>query len=161
MPLPTPAFSQPKRFFSSRTYQFSASDQLASQCLESDSQFTDAGWVYNFGTQWDFSETHGLRFFQYGKPGHWVAVPGVPLPNFVAAPVKFTTESEIDTVAHTVTRVAITVNGTRYPVGLVLPAFNTGSTNRKYTAAIQLDSKGGNPPVGYGVFVADFEERYL
>lgn len=159
MPLPVPSYV-PKTFVSSRTYHFTSSDQAASQCLESDSQFTDAGWVYNFGTQWDFTETHGLRFFQYGNPGHWVVVPGVPLPNFVAAPVTFITESEIDTVAHTVTRIAITVDGVRYPVNMVFPAFFSGSTHRKYTAAVQLDTKGLNPPVGYGLFVVDFGESY-
>lgn len=156
MDLPTPA-TPPNLFYSTRTYQCTAAEFAALICPESDSQFIWAGWIYNMGTQ---SNAAGWRFYQYGAPGHWNLIePVIPVPDFVSAPMKFETLSTIDTVAHTVTRVAIRVNGGPWiPVNMVMQAYNTGGTTNKYTCAIQVDPKSTTPT---GMSVLDAEERYL
>lgn len=161
--LPTPT-SEPSLFYSSRTYQCTAAEAKALTCPESDIQYIGAGWVYNFGTQ---LYPTGFRFYQYGAPGNWVLIePVIPVPDFVTAPVKFETISSIDTVAHTVTRIAIRINGGPWQlVNMVLPAYNTGNAAlNKYTCAIQLDTLGaaaGTLPPPTGMSVIDVEERYL
>lgn len=163
MPLPIPPDSA-YLFYSSRTYQCTAAEKAALGMPESDSQRILAGWVYNFGTQ---LHPTGFRFYQYGAPGHWVLIePVIPVPDFVTAPVKFETISSIDTVAHTVTRIAIRINGGPWQlVNMVLPAYNTGNAAlNKYTCAIQLDTLGaaaGTLPPPTGMSVIDVEERYL
>lgn len=161
--LPTPT-SEPGLFYSSRTYQCTAAEAKALTCPESDSQYIGAGWVYNFGTQ---LHPTGFRFYQYGAPGHWVLIePVIPVPDFVTVPVKFETISSIDTVAHTVTRIAIRINGGPWiAVNMVMQAYNTGNAAlNKYTCAVQLDTLGaaaGTLPPSTGMSVIDVEERYL
>lgn len=163
MPLPVPPDSA-YLFYSSRTYQCTAAEKAALGMPESDSQRILAGWVYNFGTQ---GNPAGFRFYQYGAPGHWVLIePVIPVPDFVTAPVKFETISSIDTVAHTVTRIAVRINGGPWiAVNMVMQAYNTGnSALNKYTCAVQLDSLGaaaGTLPPPTGMSVIDVEERYL
>lgn len=155
MGLTTPAVP-PILFYSSRTYQCTAAEFAALICPEADSQITWAGWVYNFGIQ---GNPAGWRFYKYGNPGDWVLIePVIPVPDFVSAPMKFDTMSTIDTVAHTVTRLAIRINnGPWIPVNMTLPAYNSGGGN-KYTCAVQLDPKGTTPT---GMTVIDAEERCL
>lgn len=156
--LPVP-HAAPKYFYSSRSYQFlSGTDRVASQALESDSQLVWDGWQYNFGTQMDFVGGAGWRFFDPNAQAWFSLRTPVPVPDLVSKPVVFTTESMIDTVAHTITRVAITVNGVRYPVGAEVPARSVSQGN-KYSAAIQMDATAA--ATFYRVQVAEFEERYL
>lgn len=156
MPLPTPS-APPSLFYSSRTYQCTAAEFAALICPESDSQIKWAGWIYNMGTQ---ANQAGWRVFRYGNPGDWVLVPNIsPMVDFVSAAVKFETLSSIDTVAHTVSRLAIRINsGPWIPVNMTLPAYNTGGTGNKYTCAVQLDPKSTVPT---GMSILDVEERYL
>lgn len=161
MPLPTPT-DEPKYFYSSSTYQCTAAEAATLQCPERDSQIIWKGWVYNFGIQLNKS---GWRFYQY-SPSAWVPSPVLPMVGFVNSPVKFEVVSTIDTVAHTVTRLAIRINGGAWlPIGLTFAAFNTGTpTLNKLTVAIQADTIGaaaGAFPPSTGFSVLDLEERYL
>lgn len=130
--------------------------QHAPQAIEFECQQQLGGWFYNFAWQADYSEGQ-WRTFDYGAQ-QWDAtsVPFSPL-----TPGKWHRilgEFHDDIAHHTITHDALTIDGTRYPVGVAHNAAHTGDPTDKFTNAFQLDTNAAGTP--FGVFVDGMKVTY-
>jgi hypothetical protein len=146
--------------FSNLSYEFDiyvpAGSENAPQAIEFECQQVLDGWVYNFAWQAVYP-SHVWRTFDYGannwesssvafngfSPGAW---------HHVMA------EYHNDATAHTVIHDALTVDGTRYAVGITHSAFHSGAANNQFTNAIQLDSN--LVPAPYSIYVDAMKITY-
>lgn len=141
-----------------RTFSLTAADRAVINCIEWQQQFTSKGKTYNCAWQWNFGAKM-FRYFDYGSKT-WKQVPGVPWIDLGATPITVITEHQLDAVHATEEHLAISINGTRYAVGIIQPATDTPTSADKYTVSLcQLDSDGKGDP--FGINIHDAAAFYL
>ncbi len=143
----------------SLTYEFEpyvpAGASTAAQAIEFECQQQLGGWIYNFAWQANYVEG-AWKIFNYGA-ATWDST-GVPFPKFAPGTWHhIVAEFHNDTAAHTVTHDALTIDGTRYAVGVKHNAFSAG-VNDKITNAFQLDTNSAAQ--AYGVYVDSMRVTY-
>jgi len=144
----------------SLTYQFDiyvpGGSETAPQAIEFECQQVLDGWVYNFAWQAVYP-SHVWRTFNYGA-NNWESS-SVAFNGFTPGTWhRVMAEYHDDTTAHTVVHDALTVDGTRYLVGITHPAFHSGAANNQFTNAIQLDSNLA--PASYSIYVDRMKITY-
>lgn len=152
----TPVASQ----FNALTYEFDlyvpAGSESAPQAIEFECQQVLDGWVYNFAWQAVYP-SHVWRVFNYAA-NTWDSV-GITFTAFTPGTWHHVmAEYHSDAAAHTVVHDALTVDGTRYPVGITHPAFHSGDANNQFTNAVQLDSN--LVPTPFSIYVDKMKITY-
>lgn len=134
MRLPTPT-TLPKRLVDSRTFQIQ--DLSGWQALEFQSQITMAGLTYNLAWQANIVKKV-WRVFNFTAT-QWMESLSIPFPDFTK-PVILAAAFALD--GQSATHVTLTINGTKYPVGIQQAATPTKNAD-KFTTAVQIDPKPG------------------
>jgi hypothetical protein len=152
MKLPTPT-ALPRRLVDSRT--FLIQDLSGWQALEFQSQVAMGGLTYNMAWQANFVQKR-WRYFDYTNT-KWIEVPlaaSVSFPDFTK-PVTLAAEFALD--GQSTTHVALTINGTRYAVG-IRQAATAKNPPDKLTTAVQIDPK---PAGSCSLQISQHDVRYL
>ena len=142
------------------TYEFDlyvpASAGSAPQAIEFECQQQLSGWVYNFAWQANYVE-HAWKTFDYGA-ARWDSS-GIPFSAFAPGTWHhIIAEYHNDTINHVVIHDALTVDGTRYAVGIRHNAFNAPTWGDKFTNAFQLDTNSAAQ--AYSVYVDSMLVNY-
>jgi hypothetical protein len=133
-----------------------ASAAGAPQAIEFECQQQLSGWVYNFAWQANYVE-HSWKIFNYGAAA-WDAS-GVPFSAFAPGTWHhIIAEFHDDTTNHVVIHDALTVDGTRYALGIHHNAFSAPSFADKFTNAFQLDTNSASQ--AYSVYVDAMRVTY-
>lgn len=157
MKLPTPT-AIPRRLVDSRT--FLIQDLSGWQALEFQSQIVMGGLVFNMAWQANIVKKV-WRYFDYTST-KWVDsfgnfVGGMPFPDFTK-PVSIAAEFSLPN-GKSVTHEALTINGTKYPVGITQQAtVIADKTAAKFTTAAQIDPK---PSGSCSLQISQHDVRYI
>lgn len=154
MKLPTPV-ALPRRLVDSRT--FLIQDLSGWQALEWQSQITMNGLTYNMAWQANLNSKR-WRYFDYTKT-QWIEIlPSniFPFPDFTK-PVTLAAEFALD--GQSTTHVALTINGTKYHVGIKQAATVIADKSAaKFTSAVQIDPKPGG---SCSLQISQHDVRYI
>jgi hypothetical protein len=153
-----------------------AADLVASQALEFELQQTIAGKVYNMAWQAPFKRSPDLtgkrywRTFDYTAsrtkaPGEYWHDTQVVLDSTIFGDSKLVAvdaeyrRNPDDTITH----VALSLNGQRFPVGVTRPGYQEAAkgTYSGFNVAFQLDSNSKTPPTPYKVNVEGMEVHWV